>query len=115
MRRYAGDRARRTTVRPRAFRMVSKPARLKSAAGGLPETLDEAAIMLKLVGDNQLAVLEVGNRRVVRRTMMQSVRDLFLKGMVSTFQVGNGCLRHDGLRHRRIVNPYENAKWRNCL
>jgi hypothetical protein len=97
-----------------SFRIVSKPARLVSAAGELPETLDKAAIMLKFVGDDQLAVPEVGNRRVVHRTMMQSVRYFFLKSLVSTFQVGNGCLRHHDLRHRRVFNTYQNAKWRKC-
>jgi hypothetical protein len=92
------------------FPTVGEPARLVSAAGELAEMLDEAAIMLKLVGDNQLAVLEVGNRRVVRRTTMQGARYFLLKSQVSTFQVGNGCLRHHSLRHCRI---FESIRTRN--
>jgi hypothetical protein len=74
----------------RDISLSAGPLRLESAAGDLPETLDKAAVMLKLVGDDQLAVLEVGNRRVIRRTTMQSVRYFLLKSLVPIFQVSNG-------------------------
>ena len=39
--------------------------------------LDQAAVMLDLVGDNQLAVPEIGDRQIVTRATMQGIRYFF--------------------------------------
>jgi hypothetical protein len=52
-------------------------------------TLDQATVMLNLVGNNQLAVPEVSDRQTVSRATMQGILDFSLEGLVPLLQVNN--------------------------
>ena len=68
---------------------------LPSASGEFTETFDQAAVMMNLIGDNRLAMLEVGNRHIVSRALMQGVGYFFFENDIPPFQVANCCLGHE--------------------
>jgi hypothetical protein len=66
------------------------------------ETVDQATIVLDLVGDNSLAILKISYREIVSRTLTQSIGNFAFESRVSPLQIGDGCLRHGSLQHSRI-------------
>jgi hypothetical protein len=66
------------------------------------ETVDQATIVLDLVGDNSLAILKISYRQIVSRTLTQGIGNFAFESRVSPLQIGNGCLRHGSLQHSRI-------------
>jgi hypothetical protein len=70
----------------------------------------QAAIVLDLFGDNQLAVYEVSYRHMIGRAAFQGILYFAFEIRVPPFQVHDGWLRHDTLQYRGIVVGNRNNK-----
>jgi hypothetical protein len=70
----------------------------------------QAAIVLDLFGNNQLAVYEVSNRHMIGRAAFQRILYFVFEIRVPPFQVHDGWLRHDTLQYRGVFVGIRNNK-----
>jgi hypothetical protein len=70
----------------------------------------QAAIVLDLFGNNQLAVYEVSNRHMIGRAAFQGILYFVFEIRVPPFQVHDGWLRHDTLQYRGVFVGIRNNK-----